>query len=316
MTMIRVIHCTSARELLENLRIFHSNWKAARFGEIAFRGHANADWDLTPAAFRQNTEWATVNRSTRGPFPRLEDQCRAEYAAVTEFLQLADWVGLPVAGDSQLFRNYDRVKLVLHESFSTGHWPSEAVWETLAIAQHHGIATRFLDFTYSPLVAAFFAAKGIVTDLTGQATEAERSLAVWSVDLRYLRRSIDFAPMEEPIRVVTVPRAHNQFLHAQHGLFLLDTRANGTWTRTGAKPLEKVILDRAEHWSRRNGFWESEEQRQRFLPPVTKVVAPAACAHDLLNLLFDEGITQAHLTPTYDGVVEGLRLMRQTQTRV
>jgi hypothetical protein len=54
-------------------------------------------------------------------------------------------------------------------------------WELLIAAQHHGAPTRLLDWSYSPLVAAFFATRPVRGE--------DRDRAVWRLDWQALHRA-------------------------------------------------------------------------------------------------------------------------------
>ena len=82
--------------------------------------------------------------------------------------------------ESHILRNFIR--------YSRPHLGREPAndWEHLVSAQHHGAPTRLLDWTYSPLVAAFFATRFSERD------ECDR--AVWRFDWRPVHEKFGLPP--------------------------------------------------------------------------------------------------------------------------
>jgi len=122
--------------------------------------------------------------------------------------------------EESLFRQF-KERAVLHSA--SFPWTPEDDWDWLPIAQHHGLATRLLDWSKNPLVAAYFA----VGD--GERDDDDQDAAIYAFhpDERLSKedaRNWSMTPFKFSANrswVVLVPAHFSTRMATQEGIFTL-----------------------------------------------------------------------------------------------
>ncbi|MDE2774945.1 MAG: FRG domain-containing protein [Chloroflexota bacterium] len=304
---IPLIRCRTAKGFLTQLDELHDRWARSTW---IFRGQNDASRALYPKAMRKD---GLIARLVKERLDKYTDrtlvtndaakQCclqmdddefrervwhalhvSIEKKVVGAFTELADQSRLDVPTDTlgkvggsrwpleRLVSHYVN-KACLYE---IEHYPRSIIY---ALAQHHGIPTRLMDWTFRSMVAAFFAAYEFNLSRCSSNGKVPTHMAVWAVRWPDLGRS--------GLLRLTHQRNLIGNLQAQEGLFLYN-------------PLADKDRPSRHSWLNFDHLLETIVQFEA----VYKITLPFSQRHEVLELLARLGYRRPYLMPTFDNVAD------------
>lgn len=291
MSLIKIKYFDKAEDFLNTLRKSNDIWWNENGNcEWIFRGIGNAnDWKLIPNAWRKHNNKLEPLYQKLKELPFVEYECQeqprepymwlnAELEAIHQFIHEASRKGHNVD-----IEHINYSPLFHKNLFGGREWGKYK--KCAPIAQHHGIPTRLLDWTYNPLFACFFASSEQFTDINSE------SLCVWAFNTE-IKPEINTEVNGLPINPIIIKQEpyKNKYLYSQEGLFM--------------------EFGNAEHFYNENNRWPSLEDYvdQPCISSdkeiLIKHVLPSTERIRLCQLLDREGASLSALMPTLDNIAQ------------
>jgi hypothetical protein len=174
-------------------------------------------------------------------------------------------------------------------------------WEELISAQHHGVPTRLLDWSYSPLVAAFFA--------TRPGRGEEHSRAVWRLDWQRVHRAFRF-----PQLALLISDLENLLDDEHHaspwGLFQRPRDARPFACLVEPPSLDARIAAQAAVFtisSDKSVSFDVFLRNNGLADALTRFIIPAESVATIRDQLDLVGVDERRLFPDLDGVAAAIR---------
>lgn len=291
-----------------------------------FRGHSTDKYELIPTALRGNLAIDSITDIESASEEKLKQvaflastelvQIQEEYKLLQDFFRACDNCGLYIPHIESLRNSFypgvDGETLFLENS-----WIPKEYWELAALAQHHGVKTRLLDWTHDIYVALYFAATGVYNHPKERfnlitAFKARRqceinppkyNMEIWALNIDVVM----VKPMKIPLRIIQ-PRYHsNNNLCAQKGMFTFwESFYPGLLDKEG-----KMKLNHEPKTDRRS----LDEQLDSYLREIKaeertylyQITIPQDASYGIYSHIERIGYNASTIFPGYDGVAKFLK---------
>ena len=225
-----------------------------------------------------------------------ELQYKKEVYVLQKFLNFADKCGLKINTDSTtrgLIHPLSQIRGGFEESIS--NYP-----EITSLAQHYGLPTRALDWSYDYKVALYFAVRDVLSksDL--------KDCVLWALNYKLFENQLIPDKYKINLKIYRPEYNSNPNLTAQKGLFTFLNNYVGNYESS----LDKIISDELKQEILDRSKGEKNDKQIITLPPNVsskdtvfyKFIIPKELKAKILSELYLDGYSEEYLFPGYKGV--------------